>query len=185
MHPKHTSLFPYENRSFANDLKVSDSEYSANQLLTIIFLANLKKGDQLTFTEKASVEVVDVEDGVVSYLVKVEGNDDTLSRASADSVFTTLIGDAMLSKFDAEQVEYNSPYSNVLERDPAVFRKATQTGWVVNDLLALSVGGAQCRGSEIQKILDKKEIQSDVVEEKESNQVAALEEPNSQYSLFD
>lgn len=187
MHPKHTSIFPYKNRAFAQELKVLDSDHSNNELLTLIFLSNLKKGDQLAFNEKAHVEVVGVENGVVDYLVKVTGSEDSPYQATLETAFTTLLGEAILDKFENNEIKYDTAYSNILERDPAVFRKSDKQGWLINDLLALSVGGAQCRShDDIQTLNMQFQGRPEVIaQECEGANAKPKDESESvQYSLF-
>jgi hypothetical protein len=136
---KFRDLFPYKNRQFGMSNYTTPETANIYEELSKIAIANLKEGDRIK-VPKGLVEIDTVCENSISYTFRPIDGYAVLQYVEGKQIFDGPISRGFLAMFmqlipaDAHGLGY------IVERDPAVFRLATNNGWVINDKLCLYSG---------------------------------------------
>lgn len=136
---KYKNLFPFKNRKLSlSDVIFDKSKSSDPATIALIATSNLKVGDVLEF-KLGSIEVTLISNDNLTYLFK--GND---GNSLKQTVTTQQISLSPLKQAIEKEIinfsGYQSQISEIIERDPVIYRLATGNGWVVNHDLSLLTG---------------------------------------------
>jgi hypothetical protein len=135
-------LFPYKNRQFGMSNYTTPENADIYEELSKIAIANLKEGDRIQAT-KGLIEIGAICDNSISYTFRPIDGEAIYQYVEGKQIFNGAISRGFLAMFmqpiptDAHGLGY------IVERDPAVFRLATNNGWVINDKLCLYSGNVQ------------------------------------------
>ena len=136
---KHRKLFPFKNRKISlSDFVFDKSKNSDPATMALIAISNLKVGDTLKF-KLGSIEVTLISNDNLTYLFK--GNDGNIieQTVTAQNIPSSPLQQA-IEKEIIDFIGYHSEVSEIIERDPVVYRLATGNGWILNHDLSLLTG---------------------------------------------
>lgn len=148
------TLYPYQNRSLAmKNQKTSKDQQMDFTQLSCLLIANMFVGEHLQLGDRV-VTVTSIDDETVNF------DDGVIIKASELSVHS--ITQTLAKLLPTLAPAYESPLVFILERDPAVFRLRTQTGWVINDALCLMSGNIQYKKTLSDETVDSPEPESNI-----------------------
>lgn len=120
-------------------LQTPKSEQMCIKQLSLIAIANLVPGDRIPFA-KGTIVVVSNDDESLQYDFIRQSGPVTREAIAATQIMDSSIFAAFQKKVPELSPAYSHPLCVVIERDPAVYRLRTQTGWVINDALSVMSG---------------------------------------------
>ena len=136
----HQNIFPYKNRMLSMEKVKTEAEDRRSPLqLAMITLANLKVGESLEFPAGILTVEESSSEGIRFLLKKNDGTSVPLS-VEAKNLSESHITASLSSIISDLKGDYSSELSEIIERDPAVFRLKSNEGWVINDALCLMSG---------------------------------------------
>lgn len=119
-------------------LMVEKSESMSPLLWSVLLFSNARVGEVLYF-DGLGYEVLEAN----AEHIKLKDDLGEQHIIQAEHVYDHPLILSLAVHLNTLHPEYTDPLCYILERDPAVFRLRTQTGWVINDALWKSSGNVQ------------------------------------------